>query len=251
MRNLLDTAIKIATNAHSGQVDKGGEPYILHPLRVMMALKDEKDKIIAVLHDTIEDTDVTYELLRKVGFDEEIIDGIKSVTRNENESYEQFIERVSLNPRGRRVKLADLDDNMNISRIPNPTEKDYRRLEKYERAKRRLSCNYKAETVKSIGELKEIIRTNLNVVFYDDMLIALNNLERYMKLEEQGRLIEFPCRVGDYAEFSDGSVRPVVFLTKSNNGDISIGCQNGHIVSMKHHMGNWVKKFIPKEEYEK
>lgn len=139
MKNLLEIAIKIAANAHSGQVDKGGQPYILHPLRVMMSLIDEKDKIIGVLHDTVEDTDVTYEYLKEAGFDDEIIEGIKSVTRNKGETYNQFIDRVSLNPRGKRVKLADIEDNMDISRIPNPSEKDYNRVEKYKKAKKRLT----------------------------------------------------------------------------------------------------------------
>ncbi len=139
MKNLLEVAIKIAVNAHSSQVDKGGQPYILHPLRVMMSLIDEKDKIIGVLHDTVEDTDVTYEYLKEVGFDDEIIEGIKSVTRNKDETYNQFIDRVSLNPRGKRVKLADIEDNMDISRIPNPSEKDYSRVEKYKKAKKRLT----------------------------------------------------------------------------------------------------------------
>lgn len=139
MKNLLEVAIKVAVNAHSGQVDKGGQPYILHPLRVMMSLIDEKDKIIGVLHDTVEDTDVTYDYLKEVGFDDEIIEGIKSVTRNKGETYNQFIDRVSLNPRGKRVKLADIEDNMDISRIPNPSEKDYNRVEKYKKAKKRLT----------------------------------------------------------------------------------------------------------------
>lgn len=139
MKNLLEVAIMIAVNAHSGQVDKGGQPYILHPLRVMMSLVDEKDKIIGVLHDTVEDTDVTYEYLKEVGFDDEIIEGIKSVTRNKGETYNQFIDRVSLNPRGKRVKLADIEDNMDINRIPNPSEKDYSRVEKYKKAKKRLT----------------------------------------------------------------------------------------------------------------
>lgn len=139
MKNLLEVAIKIAVNAHSGQVDKGGQPYILHPLRVMMSLIDEKDKIIGVLHDTVEDTDVTFEYLKEVGFDDEIIEGIKSVTRNKGETYNQFIDRASLNSRGKRVKLADIEDNMDISRIPNPSEKDYSRVEKYKKAKKRLT----------------------------------------------------------------------------------------------------------------
>lgn len=140
MKNLLEAAIKIAVNAHSGQVDKGGQPYILHPLRVMFALNNEKDKIVGVLHDVIEDTDITYEYLLKNGFygKREILDALRSVTRKEDETYEKFIDRAALNPIGKRVKLADLQDNMDMSRIPNPSEKDYKRLEKYKKAKEKL-----------------------------------------------------------------------------------------------------------------
>ena len=138
MKNLLSKAIQIATMAHDGQLDKANQPYILHPLRVMLSLSDEKERIVGVLHDTIEDTDVTYEQLESMGFDEEIIEGLKSVTRLSDESYNKFIDRAKLNPIGKNVKLADLDDNMDISRIKNPTDKDYQRLEKYKKAKKRL-----------------------------------------------------------------------------------------------------------------
>jgi (p)ppGpp synthase/HD superfamily hydrolase len=140
MKNLLDIAIKIAVNAHSGQIDKGGQPYILHPLRVMFSLDTEKEKIVGVLHDVIEDTNITYEYLIMNGFDgeTEILEGIRSVTRKENETYDEFIDRAILNLIGRKVKLADLQDNMDINRISNPTENDYKRLEKYKKAKERL-----------------------------------------------------------------------------------------------------------------
>jgi (p)ppGpp synthase/HD superfamily hydrolase len=140
MKNLLDVAIKIAVNAHSGQIDKAGEPYILHPLKVMFSLSDAKDKIVGVLHDVIEDTDITYDYLIKNGFhgETEILDALKSVTKKEDETYDEFIHRASLNPIGKRVKLADLEDNLDFSRILNPTENDYIRIEKYKRAKEKL-----------------------------------------------------------------------------------------------------------------
>lgn len=141
MKSLLDIAINIAVNAHSGQVDKADQPYILHPLRVMFALDNEKDKIVGVLHDVIEDTNITYEYLISNGFggEIEILEALRSVTRKENETYEEFINRVALNPIGKRVKLADLQDNMDISRLPNPTEKDYFRMKKYKEAKNKLT----------------------------------------------------------------------------------------------------------------
>lgn len=141
MKNLLEIAIKIAVNAHSGQLDKANQPYILHPLRVMLSLDNEKDKVVGILHDVIEDTNITYEYLISNGFNGEIeiLEALRSVTRKENETYEEFINRVALNPIGKRVKLADLQDNIDISRIPNPTEKDYDRMKKYKEAKDRLT----------------------------------------------------------------------------------------------------------------
>lgn len=135
MGKLLDKAIIIATKAHTGQVDKAGQSYILHPLRVMMKLKTEEEKIVGVLHDTIEDTDITYDDLKKEGFSEEIIEAIKGVTKIEGEAYMDFVKRAKANPISRNVKLADLEDNMDLGRIASPTEKDFRRIEKYKEAK--------------------------------------------------------------------------------------------------------------------
>lgn len=135
MGRLLEKAIIIATKAHSGQVDKAEESYVLHPLRVMLKLKTEDEKIVGVLHDVIEDTDVTYDDLRKEGFSEIIIEALKRVTKIDGEDYMDFVKRAKENPISSKVKLADLEDNMDINRIANPTEKDFKRIEKYKRAK--------------------------------------------------------------------------------------------------------------------
>ncbi|MCY6483891.1 GTP pyrophosphokinase [Clostridium aestuarii] len=136
--DLLSKAIIIATQAHEGQTDKGGNPYILHPLRIMLKMNDETSQIVAILHDTIEDTDITLEYLSKEGFSEETIKALSSITRIRDEDYMQFIKRCKNNRIGRIVKLADLEDNSNIKRIPNPSKKDYDRLEKYKQAKNEL-----------------------------------------------------------------------------------------------------------------
>jgi len=136
---MLERAISIAVEAHSGQVDKGGHPYILHPLRVMMAVSSTEEKIVAVLHDVVEDSSWTFEALRKEGFSEEVITALESVTKtSESEDYDSFIERAKCNAIGKAVKIADLRDNMDITRIPNLTEKDSLRLTKYQRALQRL-----------------------------------------------------------------------------------------------------------------
>jgi len=134
----LEQAISIASLAHAEQLDKGGEPYILHPLRVMMKLKDEKQRIVAVLHDVIEDTNVTDMGLIIQGLDIDLLNIILTLTRNKNESYDKYIDRISKDEFAIEVKLADLEDNMDISRITNPTGKDYDRVVKYGKAREKL-----------------------------------------------------------------------------------------------------------------
>ena len=137
---LLEKAIVLAAKAHSGQLDKAGEPYILHPLRVMLSVSSMEERIVAVLHDVVEDAQVTLKDIRAEGFDETIVDALDSVTKRSGESYEAFILRAAANPIGYRVKIADLEDNSNISRIAKPTERDYRRVEKYRCAMKTLEA---------------------------------------------------------------------------------------------------------------
>ena len=128
---LFDLALKIAIRAHEGQKDKSGREYVMHPIRVAERCKDPKAKIVALLHDTLEDTDVTMEYLREQGFPEEIVEGIISVTKHEGETYEEFVRRASKNPIGKEVKMADLEDNMDIRRLKEITDEDVIRLRKY------------------------------------------------------------------------------------------------------------------------
>ncbi|MEK3828537.1 HD domain-containing protein [Paenibacillus sp. FSL K6-1558] len=134
----IESAISVALQAHKGQLDKGGHPYILHPLAVMNRVESMEEKIVAVLHDVIEDSEVTLEELRGLGFSEEILTAIQLLTRSTEDSYEEFIEKTTTNRTARNVKIADIKENMNISRIMNPTEEDYNRLEKYRKALERL-----------------------------------------------------------------------------------------------------------------
>lgn len=128
---LLEKALAIAAKAHAGQVDKAGSAYIFHPIRVSCRCSTDEERIAALLHDTIEDTNVTADYLLGEGFPRNIVDAILSVTRNEDESYEDFIRRCRMNPIGRQVKLHDLEDNMDISRLSQVTEKDLAKLNKY------------------------------------------------------------------------------------------------------------------------
>lgn len=136
--NLLEKALVIAAKAHEGQTDKSGVPYILHPIRVSNRCRTDEERIVAILHDTIEDTDVTPDYLLSEGFPKSIVEAVLSVTRNENESYDDFILRSKLNPIGRQVKIHDLEDNMDITRLHSLSEKDLERLNKYLKAYRTL-----------------------------------------------------------------------------------------------------------------
>jgi predicted Zn-ribbon and HTH transcriptional regulator len=137
---MLDRAIQIAVQAHAGQKDKGGNPYILHPIRVMMSVSGINEKIVAILHDVVEDSDWTFDALLKEGFSSEIIEALKSVTKtSEQEDYESFIRRAKANAIGRQVKIADLKDNLDVTRIPELSDKDIQRIDKYMRALKQLN----------------------------------------------------------------------------------------------------------------
>ena len=127
----LEDAILLAVEAHRGQVDKVGQPYILHELRVMFSLDSEKEKIVGVLHDVVEDTKYTLDDLRGMGYAEDVLAALDCLTKREGERYEAFIERIKQNPIARRVKIADLQDNLDLTRLAEITQKDVERLKKY------------------------------------------------------------------------------------------------------------------------
>ena len=140
LKIILDRAKAIATSAHEGQVDKAGKPYIDHPMRVMNMGKTVEEKIAGVLHDVVEDSDWTFEMLEKEGIPKDVMDALRCVTKlSEDEDYDHFIERVKTNPLAVKVKINDLKDNMDITRLGEVTEKDLPRLNKYIRAYRQLT----------------------------------------------------------------------------------------------------------------
>ena len=135
----LEDAIILACNAHRGQPVKGDGPYVRHPLRVMNLLPrncNEETRIVAVLHDVLEDTKETSKSLRERGYSETIIEAIEAVTKRpeEEDDYDAFVQRAAQNEIGKLVKRADLEDNMDLSRIAEPTEEDFARLNKYRKA---------------------------------------------------------------------------------------------------------------------
>ena len=145
----LEKAIQIAVEAHTGQVDKGGNPYILHPLRVMLSLNTDEERIVGVLHDVVEDCDGwTWERLKEQGCNATLIEALQSVSKTPQEEaeyhtlsedkklahYLEFIVRAKSNKIGRKVKAADINDNLDISRIDDITERDINRLNRYKEA---------------------------------------------------------------------------------------------------------------------
>ena len=136
---LREKAMQIAEKVHSSQVDKGGKPYINHPVRVERMCSRQEDRLVALLHDTVEDGDIASEYLLMVGFPQEVVYAVLSVSRKRGEDYFDFILRCKENPIGRRVKIADLKDNMDITRLNELTEKDIERLKKYHKAYKMLN----------------------------------------------------------------------------------------------------------------
>jgi (p)ppGpp synthase/HD superfamily hydrolase len=136
---LLEKALALALKAHKGQKDDNGAPYILHPLRVMEGVRTPVEKIVAILHDVVEDTDYTFKDLRKEGFTKEIIAALDCVTKREGEDYEVFVRRSAGNPIARQVKFADLEDNMRLLRRGEVDKKSLSRLNRYMRAWRYLA----------------------------------------------------------------------------------------------------------------
>lgn len=143
----LQRAIEISVEAHKNQISKDGAPYVFHPLRVMLSLQTEDERIVGVLHDVVEDcADWSFERLTAEGFSTEIIEALRAVCKTEAEelalknatdeagryaAYWGFVSRAIQNPIGKQVKLADLNDNANLSRLPNPSERDLARNQRY------------------------------------------------------------------------------------------------------------------------
>lgn len=130
----LERAIAVAAKAHEGQHDKGGTAYILHPLRVMLRVHTTEQRIVAVLHDVLEDTSMSLADLAREGFALKILAAVQALSRRDDESYEAFVARLGSDPLARVVKLADLADNSDLSRIAMPGPEDLARLQRYQQA---------------------------------------------------------------------------------------------------------------------
>lgn len=157
MNKLIKLAYEICASAHAGQTDKMSLPYHLHPERVAARCTTDAETIVALLHDTIEDTDITPEYLLDKGFPQEIVDAVLSVTKRDGESYEDFVARAKQNPIGRMVKIHDLEDNMDLRRLNELTDEMVSRQRKYLKAYHFLKSD-KVEEVIPAG-IKQPLRT--------------------------------------------------------------------------------------------
>lgn len=137
--NLTKKVMKIAYNAHLNQVDKSGMPYIFHPIYIAERMDDEESTIVALLHDTIEDSDLTICDLKMEGFSESVIKALECLTHDKNIQYEEYIQRIKDNPLAKKVKKVDLEHNSLLERLEIVDESVMNRLKKYEKAKEMLS----------------------------------------------------------------------------------------------------------------
>ncbi len=139
--SIIEKSLAIALDAHTGHVDKANQPYILHPIRVMNKMNNEIEMSVAILHDVVEDSSLSFEQLQAKGISKEVVEILRHLTKSRKESYDEFIERVMKNKVAVKVKIEDIKDNMDINRLPNVSEVDLNRLQKYHRALKRLMCS--------------------------------------------------------------------------------------------------------------
>lgn len=134
----LENAILLAAQAHQGQTEKNGRPYVLHALRVMHQMRTDHEMMAAVLHDVVEDTSVTLDDLRQANYPQAVLEAVDCLTHREDESYDAYLDRVITNKIALRVKWADLKDNMDGTRLQDFTERDSQRYKKYVNARKKL-----------------------------------------------------------------------------------------------------------------
>lgn len=146
----LEQAIKIALEVHSGQVDKAGEMYLLHPLRLMFKFHTEDERVVAVLHDVIEDGEITLENLKLLGFSDSVVNAIDCLSRRKDEKYENFISRLSIDKLARKIKIEDIKDNLDLTRLNYISDKELKRIEKYHRSLRLLLNSDQDNSISSV-----------------------------------------------------------------------------------------------------
>lgn len=141
MSKLIETSLGIAVRAYSGKVDKAGKEYILHPLRVMSKMDTDCERATAILHDVIEESDFTKEDLIKAGIPSDVVEAVVCISKKKGEAYGDFIKRVAHNEMARKVKIADLEDNLDVLRLDEITDDDVKRIKKYHSAWKYLTSS--------------------------------------------------------------------------------------------------------------
>lgn len=136
---MLIRAFKIAYKAHKSQKDKGGKAYIFHPLHVAFNVRGKNEKVVALLHDVVEDTSIAFSDLKDMGISDVCVEALMAITKRHGEDYEIYLKRVKSNDIARRVKIADISHNMDLNRLKDITDKDMKRVEKYKTAKMYLA----------------------------------------------------------------------------------------------------------------
>lgn len=179
----LERALAIAAAAHAGQRDKSSQPYILHPIRVMFAVQTEDERIAALLHDTVEDTHITFADLHEAGFSDAVIAAVRALTKNDGETRQDAARRAAADPIARQVKLADVADNMDLSRIANPTEADFARLQEYRHVREILLDGAEAS--------RKILYLDMDNVLVD-FASAIPRLSKSTRKEYEGHLDDVP-----------------------------------------------------------
>lgn len=137
--DIIEKSLTIALNAYSGQRDKAGKTYILHPLRIMSKMHSEYEMSVALLHDVIEDSDYSAEDLLAEGIPLEVVEAVQLLTKVDGDSYDQFINRITGNVLAVKVKLADIEDNINVLRLDSVEKQDLERVAKYHKAWKSLT----------------------------------------------------------------------------------------------------------------
>ena len=133
-------ALKVCFDMHKDQTDKSGLPYVFHPFHLAEQMKDEATTVVALLHDVVEDTEITIDDLQKMGFSQEVLEAIALMTHNDEVPYMEYVARIKTNPIARAVKLADLKHNSDMTRLESITPYDKERASKYKRAIRLLKA---------------------------------------------------------------------------------------------------------------
>lgn len=271
-QQLLERAAKICLSVHAEQRDKAGKAYFMHPFRVAMNCDTDEEKIVALLHDIVEDGDIDKDFLLAQGFSHEIINAILSLTRREEETYNEFIKRVALNPLARRIKIKDLEDNLNIKRLGDLQEDDFARCQKYLKALTYLN-EYKEEFKEKESEIRRKspssnslidnthlertdyvfyiegvewngigqLTTNGKIIILKDSVLRLDTTKTYSAHKIRNEIIEKYCTITDNGYLVNQDLPP---MSPSTSSGLILGRSSNGKVEWKDVSGNTLATYL-------